>query len=291
MSKFMFIISIIIIAFTSFTCIEQQPTPIVNFNPLEPIRLSYGTDSLQFGDLRLPESEDLSPVIMIIHGGCWRSSYNLSLMDSMSHELANVGYATWNIEYRRTEDLGGGWPGTFTDISAALAYINVIAEKYPIDLENIIVTGHSAGGHLALFQGAQSKLSNESELKVEGLPSIKGIVSLAGITDLSSYYSPSGCGSNVKNLMGGLPNEETEKYQEGAPISHLPLGIPQILINGASDNIVPLSHIMPYFEKAIDLGDPIQLVTIQGAGHFEVITPGSIAWSEIINAYLEIRDL
>ena len=148
-----------------------------------------------------------------------------------------------------------------------------------------MITGHSAGGHLALFLGTQDKLSESSDLKVENLPKIKGIVSLAGITDLSSYYQPNGCGSNVRNLIGGLPEELYLRYAEASPITHLPLNIAQILITGETDNIVPITHITPYLVKAKDKGDDIELKSISGAGHFEVITPGSIAWTPIMEAF------
>jgi acetyl esterase/lipase len=259
-----------------------------DFTPLESIRLNYGNDSLQFGDLRLPQGEDKAPVIMIIHGGCWLSQYDLSLMDSMAHDLSAKGYATWNIEYRRTEDPGGAWPGTFTDVANALKYLSSIAENYPIDINQVYLTGHSAGGHLALWLGAQGQLNEESELKVQNLPKIQGILSLAGITDLQTYYSPSGCGNNVKNLIGGIPDELRDRYEEASPISYLPLNIPQILVNGDKDFIVPIEHIQPYYEKAKFKGDSIQLLRIPSAGHFEVITPGSTAWTAIINAFEEL---
>jgi pimeloyl-ACP methyl ester carboxylesterase len=136
--------------------------------------------------------------------------------------------------------------------------------------------------------GVQSKLDQESHIRLEDLPKIKGIVSLAGIIDLMSYYQPNGCGSNVANLIGGLPEYFSGRYTEGSPITYLPLGIRQILINGESDNIVPLTHIAPYIKKAQLLGDEIELVSIPGASHFDVITPGSIAWQAILDAFEEI---
>jgi len=254
----------------------------------EPIRHSYGNDPEQFGDLRMPDREGPVPVIAIIHGGCWVSYYDLSLMDAMADALAREGFATWNIEYRRVGNPGGGWPGTFIDVAMALRHLKELARSYPLDLDNILVTGHSAGGHLALMLGAQQRLSTNSEIRVTGLPDIRGIVSLAGITDLKTYYAPSGCGSNILGLIGGLNNEFPERYSEGSPISHLPLGIRQILINGASDNIVPLSHVRPYHIAAIGKRDPVDLVTIPDAGHFEVITPGSVAWGSVLTAFQDL---
>ncbi|MDX1407630.1 MAG: alpha/beta hydrolase, partial [Saprospiraceae bacterium] len=260
------------------------PDPGNPFTPLEAIRISYGPDTLQFGDLRIPEGEGPFPVIMIVHGGCWLSAYDLTLMDDMSDDLAERGYATWNIEYRRTGDPGGGWPGTFTDVAEALRHLVPLKEDYPLNLDALLVTGHSAGGHLALMLGAQDQLG-ASALRVDGLPAIAGIVSLAGITDLSTYYDVLGCGSNTDELVGGTPDELPDRYAQGSPITHLPLGVPQILVNGESDNIVTLDDITPYFERAQQRGEEIELVTVPNAGHFEVITPGSIAWPAVVDAF------
>ncbi|MDX1479242.1 MAG: alpha/beta hydrolase [Saprospiraceae bacterium] len=264
---------------------QVLPPPAPVYEPLEAIRIAYGSETLQFGELRLPEGEGSFPVIMIVHGGCWLSQYDLTLMDSMAHDLATRGFATWNIEYRRTGDPGGGWPGTFTDVAEALRCLNVVAKDYPLDLDRLLVTGHSAGGHLALMLGAQDRLDATSVLRVDGLPALTGIVSLAGITDLSTYYDVLGCGSNTDELVGGTPEELPDRYAEGSPITYLPLGVPQILVNGESDNIVTLDDITPYFERAQQRGEEIELVTVPNAGHFEVITPGSIAWPAVVDAF------
>lgn len=252
---------------------------------MEPIRISYGEDSLQFGNLIVPPAENKKPVIMIIHGGCWRSRYDHTLMTDMAMDLAKRGYATWNIEYRRTEDEGGRWPGTITDVAHALKALNSIAKDYPIDLNNILITGHSAGGHLALMLGAQYKMKLNNPLKVDELPAIKGIVSLAGITDLKTYLAPEGCGSNVLKLVEGEPKDVPDRYGIGSPIHYLPLGIPQILITGIDDDIVPIDHVLPYLDKGTEADDNIELMKVPDAGHFEVIAPGSVAWDAIVEAF------
>lgn len=255
-----------------------------------PVRLSYGADLLQFGDLRVPDGDGPFPVLVIIHGGCWLSQYDLSLMDEMAEDLTARGYATWNLEYRRTEDQGGGWPGTFLDVANGLNYIKNLAKGYPIDESKVVVMGHSAGGHLALWLGSQEQLPEENELKIKNLLKITGIISLAGITDLESYDAPSGCGSNVRKLMGGPISEFPNRYAIASPINLIPLEIPQILITGKDDNIVSVDHIAPYYNQALSVGDPIRLITIPDAGHFEVITPGSVAWPHIVQAVAELTD-
>ena len=96
-------------------------------------RLSYGTDPNQFGDLRLPKTKGPSPIVMNIHGGYWRAKYDLAHAGHLCAALTAKGVATWNIEYRRVGNPGGGWPGTFEDVRNAYRYLPQIAKRYDLD--------------------------------------------------------------------------------------------------------------------------------------------------------------
>lgn len=276
---------------TLSACQEKEPVELMTYGdvleiPTEPAdhRISYGPDSLQFGDLRLPEGDGPHPVVVIIHGGCWVSAIaDLSLMDAMATQLTKDGYATWNLEYRRIGDPGGAWPNTFLDVAKGINHLREMAGPYNLDLDHVVVTGHSAGGHLTLWQALQHRLPEDSDIfHPDPLP-VSGIVSLAGIVDLSTYLKRegSGCGTNVKDLVGGFPEDYPGRYAQGSPIELLPAGVPTVLITGEQDETVPLSHINPYFEKARAAGEEIENVKVDRAAHFEVISPGSTAWPAI----------
>lgn len=250
------------------------------------VRLSYGPDTFQFGDLRLPKKKGKGPhkVVVILHGGCWVSAIaDLTLMDAMATQLTRDGYATWNLEYRRIGDPGGAWPNTFLDVAKGINYLKTIAAEYQLDLDHIVVTGHSAGGHLTLWQALQHQLPSDSEIFLKDPLPISGVVSLAGIVDPSTYLLREGrtCGSNVDELLGGLPEEVPQRYQEGAPIELLPAGVRTVLITGKQDNTVPIKHVKPYYLKAKASGDWIKNIEVDNAAHFEVISPGSTAWRAI----------
>src|SRR5205823_1524893 len=83
-------------------------------------RIAYGQAPSQFGELWLPAGSGPVPVAVLVHGGCWQSSYGLDLMDPMAEDLHRQGIAVWNIEYRRLGESGGGYPGTFLDIGQAV---------------------------------------------------------------------------------------------------------------------------------------------------------------------------
>src|SRR4029077_15472828 len=119
-------------------------------SPPADARLTYGSDPNQFGELRVPESAGPFPVVMNIHGGYWRSKYDLTHAGHMCAALTAKGLATWNVEYRRVGNPGGGWPGTFDDLRSAYRYVSQIAQRYQLDLAKLAVIGHSAGGQLAL---------------------------------------------------------------------------------------------------------------------------------------------
>ncbi|MEL7122093.1 MAG: alpha/beta hydrolase, partial [Bacteroidota bacterium] len=190
----------------------------------------------------------------------------------------------WSTE--ESEMWGGGWPGTFQDINNGINYLRELSIKYKLDLRRIVVTGHSAGGHLALWSAARPKIESDSDIYSKNPLEISGVVSLAGITDLKTYLVriAGSCGSSVDNLVGGLPEDQAERYSQASPFELLPLGVKQILVNGKQDNIVPISHIKPYQIKASASGDRIELREINNAGHFEVISPGSVAWPSIVDA-------
>ena len=88
-------------------------------------RIAYGTGPLQFGELRLPAGRGPHPVAVIVHGGCWSAKLGnlddravaLDLLRPMAAALTAAGIATWNLEYRRLGNEGGGWHGSFQDVA------------------------------------------------------------------------------------------------------------------------------------------------------------------------------
>lgn len=277
-----------------FNCLQGQGDMMklaeVKALPVTPpnAKVAYGIEASQYGELRLPKGNGPFPVVVIIHGGCWVASIaDLHLMDPMASELTKQGFATWNLEYRRLGEQGGGWPGTFWDALQGLNYLSELAKTFPIDLDHVVITGHSAGGHLALWLAGFNRVPSASDLKAGGnRVAISGVVSLAGIVDLEKYLVREGnsCGSHVEELVGGLPENTGNRYQEAAPIHLIPSGIPQVLITGEKDITVPVAHVTPYFIKSQAAGDWIRQVNVANAAHFEVIAPGSLAWPSIVQA-------
>lgn len=251
--------------------------------------IAYGPDSLQFGELRLPQGNGRFPVVVVVHGGCWLSAYDRQYMAHLSERLTQAGYATWNLEFRRVGDAGGGWPGTFLDVARGTDYLRELAKTYPLDPKNVVVIGHSAGGHLALWLAARHNLPQNSPLYTKKPLMLRGVVSLAGIPDLASYSQQEGsCNAAVPELMGGMPKEQAARYAEASPTALLPLRIPARLLQGALDPIVPVSQSQNFAAQAIAKGDDAALILIEQAGHFDLVAPHSPVFQKVVHTVQEL---
>ncbi len=245
-------------------------------------RLAYADHPSGFGDLRLPPGDGPFPVVVLIHGGCWLAEYDLGYMSGLAAAITAEGWATWTIEYRRVGEEGGGWPGTFTDVAAAADHVRALARGYPLDTGRVVAVGHSAGGHLALWLAARRVLAPDDPLRGPDPIRLAGVVSLAGIPDLAAYAAPEGCGSAVPGLLGGEPAAHPDRLRRVSPIEMLPIGVPQVLISGGRDTIVPPVHARNY--AAAGGGDPIRMVVVGSAGHFELVRGEGQAWQELQKA-------
>lgn len=243
--------------------------------------IAYGPAPEQFGRLRLPSTPGPHPVVALIHGGCWLNAYDLDYFEHWAQWLSERGYASWNIEYRRIGDAGGGWPGTFADIGAAIDVLSELAPAHDLDLQQLTVMGHSAGGHLALWAAARDQLPQDSALFVAQPLLPQDVIGLAAITNLEQYRigPENSCHASVDQLLAGSPQSAPARYAQSSPRQLLPLGTPQVLIQGDADPIVSLASCQSYSQAARDQGDNSQCWPLPGAGHFDtgVPTPASEA--------------
>jgi acetyl esterase/lipase len=246
-------------------------------------RVAYGAEPNQFGELWLPEGPGPHPVVVLIHGGCWQASLpGLELMDYLAADLRRRGRAVWSLEYRRLGG-GGGYPATFHDVAAGVDHLRALAGKHPLDLGRVVVSGHSAGGHLALWTAARSRLPRSSPLWRAKPLKVRGVVTLAGINDLAAYRAtgPEACGgpATVDGLVGAP--RAGDLYADTSPPKLLPLGVRQVVISGALDHIVPPRFGAAYASEAAARGDRVLPVELPHAGHFELIDPTAPAWTRV----------
>jgi acetyl esterase/lipase len=243
-----------------------------------PLRIAYGDEPLQFGDLYLPDaagSADGLPVVVLIHGGFWRNRYGLDLMVPLAADLASRGYAAWNLEYRRVGDEGGGWPGTLTDVAAAIDLLAVVAAEHGLDLGRVAVVGHSAGGHLALWSAGRAAIASGAP---GAGPAVVPMVAIGqGPVVGLAAAAEAGLGAGaVVDVLGGPPDAHPDRYAVATPA--LSAGPEMVAVVGTADDIVP----PPY---SVDTAQPgtIDVVTIDGADHFDLIDPAHAAWAAVVD--------
>jgi acetyl esterase/lipase len=218
----------------------------------------YGPHPSQLVESYQPEGEPRG-VAVLIHGGFWRAAYDLHLMDDLCRDLAARGWTVWNLEYRRLGG-GGGWPETFDDVEAG---IQAVRASNRLLLGRLVAIGHSAGGQLALWAAARGLVAR--------------VVSQAGVADLAEAAR--------LGLSRGVVGEllPPEAYSLASPAELLPLGVPQLLVHGENDDIVPVALSRDYHAAAVEAGDAVDLVTLPGVGHFEHLDPSSEAWRAVID--------
>jgi len=251
------------------------------------VRSSYGPDSVQYGDLRLPEGEGPFPVLVMLHGGCWQGMHRPRHVEPLVAAITEMGWATWNLSHRQATDPGGAWTGTFEDVGNGIDHLRTLAEEHTLDLGRVVSMGHSAGAHLALWAGARHKLTDLEWIPGDPLP-LAGAVSLGGIADLRKNFlqEDNPCGDGVVQVMSGTPDEAADRYALASPAELLPIGVPQLLLHGRHDYVVPWQQVTAYAEEGARAGDRVEMAIFEDASHFEVIAPMAQVWLDEIRPRL-----
>jgi acetyl esterase/lipase len=228
--------------------------------------------------------------VIFLHGGFWRAAYDRAHTGSLATALAAEGFAVCAPEFRRCGQPGGGWPGTFDDVALAVDSIpGLVAEEsgYEAGSVRVVLAGHSAGGHLALWAAARHRLPATAPWRA-AVPSAAGVVAVAAVSDLASGHEQRLGSGAVAELLGGGPDDQPERYALADPSRLLPTGVPVRLVHGSGDAIVPCGMSLDYAARARAAGDDVACDVLPGAGHFDVIDPMSAAWPHVLDAFRAI---
>lgn len=235
---------------------------------------SYGPDPEQLGELRLADGDEAQPVAVLLHGGFWRSRWQLDLMDALAVDLAERGVASWNVEYRRPDACR--WSDTVDDVRSGIRHVHELAERLPLDPSRLALVGHSAGGQLAA-QAAR-------ELAARRSPRL--VVQLAGLVDLvETHHRDLGNGA-VPSALGGTPEDVPATYDEASPMSRPAVGSKQLVVVGRSDSPDLREMSRRYVAVAQAAGESATLLEGEG-DHFTVIDPSSWLWTRTATALQE----
>ncbi len=205
----------------------------------EPVRYTYGEHPSQFVELTLPAGSGVVPVVVVVHGGFWRTAYGLELGRPLAADLVRRGWAAVNVEYRRVGSGaiagGGGWPQTGEDVAMAVDALKTQGQRLAgdrLDLSRVVAIGHSAGGQLAGWLASRPGLPAGSP-GADPAVSLSGFVSQAGVLDLVGAANEGVGGRAVTDLMGGEPDQLAAAYRSASPLARLPLGVPRCACTGA----------------------------------------------------------
>jgi acetyl esterase/lipase len=234
----------------AYSAVTALPTPEADAT------VPYGDDPLQ--TLLKFDTQNPGADLVLIHGGCWSADYDRDHAIPLAAALRDQGFRVWLPEYRRVGDAGGGWPGSWDDIRLAIAYAAGESDGRPV-----IALGHSAGGHLALLAAAR------------GVGGLDAVIGLAPITDLEAYAAAKGsCPAMTARFMGAAFEAAPEAYREASPAGQT-LQLPTIIVQGLEDPIVPVAQAEAMTSPRVD---------VPGAGHFDLIHPGTAAFPLLLNA-------
>ncbi|MEP9364648.1 alpha/beta fold hydrolase [Nocardioides sp. CN2-186] len=280
-----------------------NPTPqdIVEWLPrrLPDHRLRYGDDAQQFGDLRLPAHDPATsaghPVVVVVHGGGYSPNWSLDHIAPLAERLTEAaGVATWNLEYRKPGQRGGGWPGTWLDIAAGIDHLGTIAEQFRLDLDRVVLVGHSAGGTFVSWAAGRSAVAADSDVHTAAPLAVRGVLPLAGMLDLEAFMTEGPEPPEFLSILLGahvpLPEDELRaRIEQVSPMvrwQHVTAG--QALIVGSSDasSLIEQSH------AYVGLGDaPLDLDYLEGANHFDLVDPDGLAWPVVLGRVLSLAGL
>ncbi|KAA0929707.1 alpha/beta hydrolase [Streptomyces apricus] len=257
--------------------------------PVDPdATAAYGDHPDQVVDFYAPRGgEESAPLVVVLHGGAWRAPYDRRHITPFADFLARRGFAVANVEYRRggtipaqggTGHVAGRWPETFDDVAAALdAMPALVRQALPAaDARRTVVTGHSAGGHLALWAAARHLLPDDAPWRLDRPAPLRGVVALAPIADFAVAEKLDVCSGAALQLLGGEEKfEERQPYADPALL--LPTGIATTLVQGTTDAVVPQAVAEAYAEAAAKAGEVVGLTLLEAVGHFPLIDPAADA--------------
>ena len=222
------------------------------------------------------------PTLIWIHGGGWTGGTKESAVMSLMPWF-EMGWNVVNVEYRLARVSLA--PAAVEDCLCALRWVASQAKTYGFDANRLVVSGDSAGGHLALTTGMIPESAGlDRECPGVPLPKVAAIINWYGITDVNDLLEGPNQKTYAVTWMGGMPDRDAIARRV-SPLNYVRSGLPPILtIQGDADPTVPYSHGVRLRDALEQAHVPNQLLTIPGGKH------GNFTPEERTRIYLTIRE-
>lgn len=257
--------------------------------PAPTAHIAYGSAPSQYAELFLPAGKGPFPVAVLVHGGCWTKEFGgITQLRNMAGALAGHGIAVWNVEYRRVDEPGGGYPGTYQDMNAALDALGRAAARYPLDLARLVAVGHSAGGQLVQWLAARPRIPASSPLYRGGAATmpvpVRQVISLGGLADLRREQAviKSSCDRDIVDLAGTPSARRPDVFSDTNAGDLMPNGSRTVLITGELDTISPPRVAHDFAARARAAGDAAEVVILPGASHYDEVAATSPSWPLVL---------
>ncbi|MDB5950217.1 MAG: alpha/beta hydrolase [Massilia sp.] len=257
--------------------------------PAPTATIAYGSAPSQYAELFRPAGDGPFPVAVLVHGGCWTVEFGgIEQMRNLAGALAARGIAVWNVEYRRVDEAGGGYPGTYQDMNAALDLLGEQAQHQQLDLGRIVAIGHSAGGQLVQWIAGRERIRPSSPLFRARLLPVRQIISLGGLADLRHERTliAAGCGRSTVELAGSPSAARPDVFADTNPAELMPNGSHTVLINGELDKVSPPRAAHDYAARARAAGDSASVLILPGASHYDEVAASSPSFKLVLPVIL-----
>lgn len=241
---------------------KPNSPPVLPENVTVEANIRYGTHAENVLDILQPKGAAAGkrPGVLLIHGGGWTGGTKEQRVEYAAMKYLEKGFVVANVEYRLAKTAPA--PAAVEDVLQAARWFRQNARRYGVDPNRIVVTGDSAGGHLALMVGLTPKSARL------GPPAkVAAVVNFYGITDVEDQLS----GPHQRPYaVQWVPEQEGRNAlaRRVSPLTYVRKGVPPVLtIHGDQDQTVPYEHATNLTRALERAGADASLHTLTGHGH------------------------
>ena len=234
---------------------------------------TYEGQALRLSIYRPRESASPAPVLVYIHGGGWVAG-NLTAQSTDLRWFAEHGWLVVGVDYSLSSADRHLWDVTQAQIGCALGWVVANVPKYGGDPTRLSVSGHSAGGNLAINTAYLSASGRLPSSCGGTMPRVAAVSAVYPVVDPAGFYDnrDPALGATSRGMVGaytgGSPQQFPDRYSRIASDSHITAGAPPTLvILGEADHLVPVDGTYTFVERARAAGVEVELVDVPYADH------------------------